>query len=104
MANDCVLREEQILNLVYDEDAKALRIVGSTGGGGSSLNCLNDVIDLTALVPLVLTLPSISTICSVEFENTNGKRIYINYTTSTNVLTVCSRQSLSNVQYKVIGE
>jgi len=74
------------------------------GSGGGSLKCLNDVIDLVAGTPYVLTFPSISSICSVEFENTDGKRIYVGYNINGNILTICSRQDLNNIQYKVIGE
>jgi len=74
------------------------------GGGGGSLKCLNDVIDLLASIPLTITFPSISSICSVEFENTDGKRIYVGYEISSNSLIICSRQELNNIQYKVIGE
>lgn len=74
------------------------------GGGGDGLKCLKDVINLVANTPLTLTFSSIASICSHEFSNSGGNVIYLSADITANQITICSRQDLNNILYKIIGE
>jgi hypothetical protein len=78
--------------------------VVNSSGGGSGLKCLKDVINLTANTPLTLTFSSIASICSHEFSNSGGNVIYLSADITANQITICSRQDLNNILYKIIGE
>jgi len=100
--NDTPAKQTVLCNV--DELANAIaEAIGDTGGG-SDLKCLRDVFNLTANTPLTITFPAISVICSVEFEDSNGNEIYLSEKAVGNQLTVCSKQDLTNILYKVIGE
>lgn len=74
------------------------------GSGSTSLKCIKDVINLTANVPLPITFSSIGSICSHEFCDSAGNVIYLSTEISGNQITICSKQNLSNILYRIIGE
>jgi len=80
------------------------RVEISGGSGGNGLKCIKDVINLTANTPLTLTFSSIASICSHEFSNSGGNVIYLSADITGNQITICSRQDLNNILYKIIGE
>ena len=84
------------------EDPLYVEVVN--GGGGTGLKCLKDVINLVADTPLAITFPTIASICSHEFSDSNGNVIYLGTEIVANTITVCSKQDLTNILYKVIGE
>jgi len=70
----------------------------------SRLECESNVFNLFANTPLTLTFPEFTRICSVEFTDTNGKKIHLGEDVVGNQLTICARQDLANIAYKIIGE
>lgn len=85
------------------DDPLYVEVVNS-GNGGSGLKCLKDVINLVANTPLTLTFSSIASICSHEFSSSGGSVIYLSTDITANQITICSRQDLNNILYKIIGE
>jgi len=108
MPFSCSKEQREYDKFVECEGETAVRVVlcgeSNTGSGSGGLRCIKDVINLQPDTPLILTFNSIASICSVEFEDTNGNRIYLSYDIVGNQLTVCSKQELNNVLYRVIGE
>ena len=86
-----------------EEDPLYVSVVNQ-GGGGNGLKCLKDVINLTANIPLIIALPSISSICSHELCDGLGNAIYLSTEIVGNQITLCSKQDLTNILYKIIGE
>ena len=82
----------------------AQAIADAIPGGGDGLKCVSNVINLVAGVPLTVTLGSMSEICSVETENSNGNRIYLSRKISGNQITFCATANLNNILYRAIGE
>lgn len=85
------------------QDELRVYVVNPSGGGGG-LQCKKDVINLVANTDLIITFNTLTSICSVEFCDSNGNEIFVSNKTTGNVLTICSKQDLSNILYKVIGE
>ena len=102
--NDCGDGTPAKQTLICNTEELANAIADAIEGNGGGLKCIRDVVNIQANTPLVVTFPSIAVICSVEFEDTNGKEIYLNERANGNQLTICSKQDLTNVLYKVIGE
>lgn len=86
------------------KDELRVFVTNPNGGGGDGLKCLKDVINLVADTPLTLTFSSIASICSHEFSNSGGNVIYLSADIIANQITICSRQDLNNILYKIIGE
>ena len=86
-----------------DETHQVLKVFTMNGSDSNCLKCKNGVFDIDANIPYIITESELNSICSHEFFNSNNNKIYLSVTIILNQITVCSRTSLQNVLYKIIG-
>ena len=71
--------------------------------GDGYMRCEKGVFNLVANVPLTILANNLIEICDASFYNDSGERIFLHYKNLVDRIEVCSKKTLTNLEYRIEG-